>query len=107
MDDFPLNAESIAQMRSPALFETLSDLSMIWSVGTGTILYDPRFDRDSKLSESLRAVAIASSLGRKSIDSVRKEYADHEFDHNTDPARVKYVQAYRHAQAYVDCSLSR
>ncbi|KRE29583.1 hypothetical protein ASG80_19280 [Agromyces sp. Soil535] len=94
-------------MHASALFQTLEDLAVISSLGAGTILYDRRFDHDSGLSENLRAVAIATSLGVKSIDKVRRDYEDHQFkSHDTaQPARSRYVHAYRVAQRHVEDSL--
>jgi hypothetical protein len=94
-------------MHASLLFQTLEDLAVISSSGAGTILYDRRFDDDSGLSENLRAVAIATSLGIASVDKVRRDYADHQFtDHDrVQPARSRYVHAYRVAQEHIEDSL--
>lgn len=85
-----------------ALFRTLEDLAVITSVGTGALLYD-RSHGNSDFVNNLMAASLATSLGLKSVDRVRREYIRPELhEEQIDPARARYVEAYREAMRHID-----
>jgi hypothetical protein len=106
MADDALGPDEVGLAHALSLFDTLSDLSVISLPGSGAILYNPRFDQGTGLSENLRAVAIAAALRRTSVDAVRREYAGYQPPLDArDAARRAYVGAFNRAKAYIDVSL--
>lgn len=89
-----------AHLGTEALFRTLSDINAVTSLGTGTIIFSRKQDPDGHLEENLRAVALATTLGLKSIDNTRKRYANLPTGRDDHP-RSAYVRAYERAMAHV------
>lgn len=92
-----------AALGTQALFDTLAHIEAVSSLGTGTIVYDGSRDPDGYLNEDLRAVALASTLGMKSLDEARKRFAGlpGAVEH---PPRAAYIQAYKRAMSHVESS---
>ncbi|GAA2074390.1 hypothetical protein GCM10009758_17050 [Microbacterium hatanonis] len=90
-----------AALGTQALFNTLAHMGAVSSLGTGTIVYDGSRDPDGDLNEDLRAVALATTLGMKSLDKARKQFASlpGAVEH---PPRAAYIQAYKRAMSHVE-----
>jgi hypothetical protein len=86
---------------------TLEDFEVINSVGTGAIIYSRRFGAFNDLTRSLKSVAVAASLGLKSIDYARKTYLPDDLGESdrknpgSDATHLAYVAAYHEAREYM------
>ncbi|MCU1525905.1 MAG: hypothetical protein JWO18_2799 [Microbacteriaceae bacterium] len=92
---------------------TLEDFEVISSVGTGAIIYSRRYGELNDLATNLKAVAVATSLGLKSIDYARKTYSTNgtrdsdSVEDQSESSHSAYIAAYRAARKHVaDCEIS-